>query len=145
MHFYSAYGLSIQSELELPELVATDESSGAVAIRFGKVEPLPAEVDSQFHSFWASPHEVCLCFREGGAYLVRTGKEIIVQPFPNVAEEVIRLGILGPALSMLLHQRGLLVLHGSAIKFGRRQIDNGSRADPARSFVGCRRSGGRRF
>jgi hypothetical protein len=115
MHFYRAYGLCIQSELKLPELVATDNRGEAVVIRFGEVEPLPAEVDSQFHSFWATPQEVCLCFRDGGAYLIRNGNEIIIQPSPNVAEQVIRLGVLGPALSMLLHQRGLLVLHGSAM------------------------------
>ncbi|MCC6802499.1 MAG: serine kinase [Anaerolineae bacterium] len=115
MYIYSAYGLGIQSELELPELVAGTDTNGTVTIHFGKVEPLPAEVDSQFHSFWATPNETCLCFQGNGAYLVRNGSEIIIQPFSNVDERVIRLSVLGPALSMLLHQRGLLVLHGSAI------------------------------
>lgn len=115
MYTYSAYGLSIQSELELPELVAGNDSNGTVTIRFGKVEPLPADVDSQFHSFWATPNETCLCFQGSGAYLVRHGNEIVIQPYPNVDERVLRLGVLGPALSMLLHQRGFLVLHGSAV------------------------------
>ena len=115
MYVYSTYGLGIQSELELPELVAGTDSNGTVTIRFGKVEPLPDEVDSQFHSFWATPNETCLCFQGSGAFLVRNGNEIIIQPSPKVDERVLRLAILGPALSMLLHQRGLLVLHGSAV------------------------------
>jgi hypothetical protein len=39
----------------------------------------------------------------------------VVEPAPGVREEVLRLFLLGPALAVLLYQRGLLVLHASAV------------------------------
>lgn len=50
-----------------------------------------------------------------GALLVEKGEKITVDPDPDVDESVIRLQILGPALAILLHQKGFLVLHASAV------------------------------
>jgi hypothetical protein len=49
-----------------------------------------------------------------GTILVRKGREIIVDPIPGLEDKVLRLFVLGPALAVLLHQRGRLVLHASA-------------------------------
>ncbi len=116
MYFYNVYGVSIRSEIELPELVPAAGNAEDVIIRFGRVDQLPATVNSQFQSYWATPTETCLCFQGFGAFLVRNGNEIIISPAPNVEERVIRLAILGPSLSMVLHQRGFLVLHASAVE-----------------------------
>jgi hypothetical protein len=50
-----------------------------------------------------------------GTFLVRHGRQISVEPAPDADEDLLRLFILGPALAMLLYQRGLLVLHASAV------------------------------
>jgi hypothetical protein len=58
-------------------------------------------------------------FWEGvGSFLVRNGNEIVVEPAATVTEQVLRLFLLGPALGVLVQQRGLLALHASAVVVG---------------------------
>ena len=52
---------------------------------------------------------------EAGTFYVRGGLEISVEPAPDADEDLLRLFVLGPALALLLYQRGLLVLHASAV------------------------------
>jgi hypothetical protein len=46
---------------------------------------------------------------------VRGGREIIVDTAPGADERLLSFTILGIALGILLHQRGVLTLHGSAV------------------------------
>lgn len=48
-------------------------------------------------------------------FLVQKGRTIVIDPLPEVEERVLRLFVLGPVLAVLLHQRGRLVLHASAV------------------------------
>jgi hypothetical protein len=115
MPSHSAYGLHIQSELPLPELVAGEEGI-KVTIRFGKVEQRPLVIDGTGAGFWATAEEACHFLEGVGAFLVRGGREIIVDPESEVEERVLRLSVLGPALGLVLHQQGRFVLHASAIE-----------------------------
>jgi hypothetical protein len=51
-----------------------------------------------------------------GNYRIKKGNEIIVTPFPSASWREIRLFLLGSAWGALCYQRGLLVLHASAIR-----------------------------
>jgi hypothetical protein len=62
---------------------------------------------------------------------VQSGNEIILDPFPNVEQRVIRLALLGVVMSVLLNQRGILVLHASAVSL------NGT----AMAFLGHKEAG----
>jgi hypothetical protein len=66
--------------------------------------------------FWAAGDEACHALDGVGAFLVRGGREMVVDPAPGVEDRVLRLSILGPALALLLHQRGLHVVHASAVE-----------------------------
>ncbi|NLX09624.1 MAG: serine kinase [Chloroflexi bacterium] len=121
MFTYSVYGINLHAEMELPEL-AGGEGTADATVRFGKVDRLPAEAASQWQSWHATPTETCLFFQGIGAFLVRNGTDIVADPAENAEPGVIRLAILGPALSMLLHQRGLLVLHASGVAVRERVI-----------------------
>lgn len=114
MPAYVAYGLGIQSVLPLPELMP-GEAAADVVVRLRKVDRLPPEAISAGAYSQATLEEVYLFWQEVGAFLVRSGHEIIVEPAPGVDERVLRLFVLGPALAVLLHQRGWLVLHASAV------------------------------
>jgi hypothetical protein len=48
---------------------------------------------------------------------VRDGREIVVNPLPDAPPETVRLFLLGSAFGALLHQRGILPIHGSAITY----------------------------
>jgi len=114
MFSYVAYGLGIHSALPLPELVPM-EGAADLVVRLGHVEPVPAAAAAMGRSCRATADEACLFYEQVGTFLVRGGREIIVDAAPDVEEQVLRLGILGPALAVLLHQRGLLILHASAV------------------------------
>src|SRR4051812_43710039 len=123
MFSYSAYGLGIASSVELPELVESQRRPD-VNIRLGAVDRLPPGHTGPAngeHS-WATREAACLVFPETGAALVRQGKEIVFDPLPGIDETTSRLFILGAALGILLHQRGFLVLHSSAVVINGRAV-----------------------
>ena len=113
---YLAYGLGIRAALRLPELVA-GEAEEEVSIHFGRVKrPRFLETAEAGPSFFSpNPEEDHLFWRGVGSFLVRKGSEIVVDPSPILDERVLRLLLLGPVLAVLLHQRGHLLLHASAV------------------------------
>jgi hypothetical protein len=119
MPSYSAYGLSIRSDLLLPELVPGVEpqaDSGDVVVRFGRGGTAGAGLDASGFGFWARGREACHYVEKVGAFLVREGREIVIDPVPGVEERLLRLSLLGPAFGLVLHQRGFLVIHGSVVE-----------------------------
>ena len=57
-----------------------------------------------------------------GTYRVQGGREIIAQPHPEAAAVLIRQVLLGVCAGVLLHQRGLLTLHASAVALDGRAV-----------------------
>jgi hypothetical protein len=123
---YTAYTLGIRSALALPELPAS-EGREDVVIRFGSVD-CAVSADVKQGLVHATSEEVCLYFRSIGRFLIRDGREIVIDPVPGVDERWIRIGVLGPGMGALLYQRGWLTLHASAVAIG----------DEAVAFIGER-------
>jgi len=110
---YLAYSLGIRSSLFLPELIAGNGKTD-VEIRPGRVDcPGMNGAECYVHPM---TDDVYLYWQEVGTFLVRSGTEIVVDTVPAVDEGDLHLCILGPALAVLLRQRGLLVLHASAVQ-----------------------------
>lgn len=117
MYCYTAYGLSIHSDLALPELV-TETRNADVVFRFGKVNGAGLELLDEARSFKATPNEAYYYLEGVGKFLVCEGREVIVDPSSNAYERTVRLCLLGPIVALLLHQRGELVLHASTVDVG---------------------------
>ena len=117
MTIYVAYGLAIRSDLPLPELVSAwgNEAEVDITIRLGEVECAAGAGNGGESYVHRGPGESRIFSSEGGRFLVRGGREIVVDPNPGAAAEQLRAYILGSAMAILLHQRGLLVLHASAV------------------------------
>ncbi|NJM23937.1 MAG: hypothetical protein HC836_24960 [Richelia sp. RM2_1_2] len=115
MYSYTAYGLGIHSELPLPELVPNYEANTDVNIRLQKLENSPLKTDSVAHSFQLTPEGMYIFWENIGTFLIRDGKEIIIDSDIEAEESRLRLFILGAAIGVILHQRGFLVLHASAV------------------------------
>jgi hypothetical protein len=117
MNSYYAYGLGIESSVPLPELVQLGDGGVVdVYIRRGKVDSWPNRTTERDIDLKADPQEIYLYWKGVATFLVRDGHEVIFDPAPGVEDQVIRLFILGRVLASLLHQRGLLVLHASAVE-----------------------------
>lgn len=117
MLFYRAYGLRIRSNISLP-----------LSPLRGCTED--AEVDVEVHKAASSlnpeallcPHHAdlkaqsaLLFWQNAGRFEVRQGREITVEPGKGVADHLLCPFLLGAALPVLLLQRGLFVLHASAV------------------------------
>ncbi len=114
---YTAYGLVIQSELELPELDVCEGASPDVTIksaRLSRALPSP-ELGA---AFVYGDRVQQLDWAVVGKFDIRGCSEIRVDANPGVPPEIVRLPLLGPVLAFLLHLRGFLVLHASAVLVG---------------------------
>lgn len=115
---YKVYGLQISSELELPELTPVQHGKADVTVEFGKVPEHLPEVSGSGVLFEAAFNDFLFKFEGIGRYRVQDGKRIIIQPENEALPEEIRLVLLGSSIGALLHQRGMLAIHGSAITDG---------------------------
>jgi hypothetical protein len=129
LHRYLAYGLTIQSELLLPELaVGAGSAEPDLVVRIGPAHADPEETEPGERARWGVAGEVVYALAGVGEFRVRSGEQIVVNPAPGVRESVLRLSLLGPVMSLLLHQRRYLVLHASIV----------ARAEGAVGFLGGR-------
>ena len=118
MNHYWAYGLGIQSALLLPELVPVARVQVDVVIRLGRVVHPESDPCSPGSCFHLTGREAFFFWDGIGSFMVRDGVDITIEPSPDVDQRLIRLPLLGTILAVLLHQRGLMVLHGSAVAVG---------------------------
>ncbi|MCB0164738.1 MAG: hypothetical protein KDI79_10960 [Anaerolineae bacterium] len=113
---YSAYGLVIYSDLPFPELPATTPNKiPDVIIQKGKINWEPHRSGPTDSCCRITAKHVYFFWGHIGKVLIANGQTIVVDPCPGVPEAVIRLPILGVAFAALLHQRGQLALHASAV------------------------------
>ncbi|BCM93315.1 hypothetical protein IAD21_05206 [Abditibacteriota bacterium] len=129
----SAYGLWIESEILLSELSGVEESfSGEVDVTVRKGScPLPQFFRSQERYFELNSQTAFLFWRDTGAFWLNQGREVIIEPSPGVADHLLRPVLLGTVLAVLLYQRGLLVLHASAVA-----LRKGEKISGAVGFLG---------
>jgi hypothetical protein len=113
---YSVFGLNIQSEIKIIELVTTLNYPDVI-IRLGKVPGSLGEKSFKGVCFEAIPGTLIIEAKNIARYVIIEGKEIIIEPVPNAKESSVRLFLLGSAMGALLHQRGILPIHGNGIQF----------------------------
>lgn len=115
MYFYVAYGTGIHSELPLPELVAVEEASDDITILLRDLTNSEKLATQNATFFLGKTANIA-------TFLVRGGKEIIIDPSPGVDGDLLRTIVLGPIWAVLLRQRGLAVFHASSININNSAI-----------------------
>lgn len=123
-YFYGVHGLSIASELELPELGQGGRSNNHPDVRV-RLSALPAlsDVRPTSVSFLSvAGTDALFTFDDAARYLVRDGREILIEVYPEADPALVRLFLFGPALGMICCQRGLLALHASSVAFADRAV-----------------------
>ena len=116
---YRAFGLAILSEFALPELEPDSATVAGVDITV-RLRPIerPGPNPRQATVFELGPETQYLAWRSVGRFLIRGLSEIDVDPAPGVGDPLLRLPLLGTVMALLLHVRGSLVLHASAVAVG---------------------------
>ena len=121
MFNYKAFGLEISSEIELPGMM---EGSGKPEVKIIQSEVDPFQVSKaevEGDNYLVNGDDVYLWWDEIGKVKISNGELVTVESDKDL-ESSDELNIipflLGPVMALLLHQRGFLVLHGSAVNTG---------------------------
>lgn len=115
LYDYRTYGLRVSSEVPLC-LPSASDGPPDVRVRFGAVErPCPSDLPPGEGCWRAASGRASYSWSNVGDVEVRDGAEVVVDPAETADEDDLRLAVLGPLLATVLHQRGLLVLHASAV------------------------------
>ncbi|MGD0540814.1 MAG: hypothetical protein ABSB33_04770 [Tepidisphaeraceae bacterium] len=123
MHDYVAFGLRVRSSVRLPELPESAPSSEAdITVKPGVVKIDRFDERLSRTDLLVSPDGNKVELVGVARYWISGGSRIVFDPMPGADDGLVRLNLLGLALGLLLHQRGLLVLHGSAVGIGGRGV-----------------------
>jgi hypothetical protein len=115
MNNYTAFGLQIASEPELPGLLPGN-GSAEVTIRFGRVpEHLPEPHKGKGVAYEINDDSFLLNVPGVAKYLVNHGNEIVIDKQNGADDHDIALFTINTPIGALLYQRGYLPLHASAI------------------------------
>ncbi len=131
MFYYRAFDLTLSSEFPLSDLVET-QTSPDVVVGLRKLS------DLDYHSL-DSRHAIFGKLSDIGTFLITGGREIMVEPDPGIDESILSPCILGPAMSVILRQRGYLVLHASCVALKQEGMETERPA--AIAFLGASGSG----
>lgn len=121
-HHYHLFGLTIASDLELPELLSAP-SDVPVDIHV-LLEPLSEHIDESLRLTHPTFFHPNIQFGQGvfqmevdgvARYRVEGGSRILVAPVASAVDIDLRAYLLGTAIGVLLHQRRLLPLHVCAV------------------------------
>jgi hypothetical protein len=129
---YRLFGLAVRSGLPLPELAARPtEGPPDVEIRLGPV----AARDDEVAGYNVAPEGTVLYVPDVARFLIRDGREIVVDPAVGASERNVRLYVLGSAFGALLHQRRLLPLHANMIGIDGRGVAFSGRSGAGKSTI----------
>jgi hypothetical protein len=119
MFRYSAYGLTIRSQLPLPEfpVLAGGEQEVDVAVEYGPGDDWINPVRHERSHWSILPGVARFWFQGVGGFLVRGGSKLIVSSEPGIEQSLLRMYVEGMMMACLLHQRGFFVLHASVVQF----------------------------
>lgn len=116
MHQYWGFGLLISSEIEFPEFLPftfTDEPE--LTITLGTV---PTELTGEGLVKKVQVSMTATQYLQKmpvASYYVSNGNQILIEPAAEADEKSIRLFLLSNAMAAVLHQRGSIPLHASAV------------------------------
>ena len=116
VHFYRISGLSVASDMALPGAVAVAPDSNAeIRVRFGDVPEALPEPSASGPTWQMHGNRFLLRIPNLVRVLVSGGQDIIVALEEGATAPDAAGYVLGTGFGVLLHQRGALVLHGSAV------------------------------
>lgn len=117
---YLAFGLSIRSDIPLPELSPSARTGrdADLSIRLAPCgRPLPPEGSAVVIDFDPDGRHY-LAWPGVAAFRFHGPTRIDVDPYPGVSMALLAFPLLGPVFGLMLHMRGALVLHASAVAVG---------------------------
>ena len=125
MHHYRVAGLDVLSEIELPGAIAAarqQDAAAAILVRAGQVPQALPQATARGPTWEIGGDRFLLSVPGVARFLLSGGREIVYEQDADVAPADISIFLLGTVLGILLHQRGQVVLHASAVRVGGKAV-----------------------
>ncbi|MEH7416932.1 aldolase [Neobacillus drentensis] len=115
---YKAFGYKIVSDISFPELPVVGESTEKqdIQIEFGDFTKHKKELENNPYFHAVLDNQVLFYVPDVAFFSIQEGSKILFSPKHNVEEDLLRLYLLGTCMGVILMQRNILPLHGSAIE-----------------------------
>lgn len=114
-YYYKLYGINIESQIELKELIKSNKSENDVKISYGNVPNDVIVLMEQGCRGYCTEKIMWFEVENVAVYYVSNGNNIIVQAYKNCSIYDIKTYLLGTALGMLMIQRNSVAIHGGTI------------------------------
>ena len=122
-YYYKTFGLLFKSCIEHPEFLAeSEEADPDCLISFGSVPKKLANPDNAGGVYQSRGRHFLLKIDHVGRYLIENGEKITIDRTPGATVHEITLFLWASAMAVLLHQRGIFIVHGSSIMKGEHAI-----------------------
>jgi hypothetical protein len=122
MSLYRAFGIDFQSAIALPEMRTGWEGTADPVTLVRAAAPRPIASTEIERGVAAGPGIFWMEVPGIVRLLVIDGREIAVEILNDATDGEVRAYLLGSAMGALLHQRGLLPLHASAVEIAGRAV-----------------------
>lgn len=115
---FSAYGLNILSEIDLPEFLPRSGNNlpADLVVSYDRSAEWNQPAGGERAIWSVSPRDARFWFPNVGGFRVRGGREILLSPKPDIEERFLRLYVEGMMMASVLQQRGYFVLHASVVQ-----------------------------
>jgi hypothetical protein len=119
VHFYRVAGLAVASEIALPGAIAAAQPANAtpdILVRAGSVPEALPQASARGPTWEIAGDKFLLHIPGVARFLLSGGREIVFEAAAGVDAADISIFLAGTVLGILLHQRGQVVLHASAVR-----------------------------
>ncbi len=119
VHFYRVAGLGVASEIALPGAIAAAPpalSQPDIVVRAGAVPETLPQANAQGPTWQIAGDRFLFRIPDVARFLLTGGGEIVFEGAAGVEAADIAIFLAGTVLGILLHQRGQVVLHASAVR-----------------------------
>ena len=112
---YEAFGLNISSCLPLRGL-RPGEGEPDVQVRWGTVPDALEDAQGRGACYQAAPGKFLLSLHGVARYLASDGSQVVIDRAPQATDDDVSAFLLSSVMGAVLHQRGVLALHASAVE-----------------------------
>lgn len=115
-YYYFIHGLYVESDIVFQELVPTEKHIPDLYILLGKVpERVEKKTDNSWGRYRFSKNKFCMYLNDIAEFYIENGNKIIIEPFEEADSINIKENIINFIFSIVLYQKNILTLHGSAV------------------------------
>lgn len=115
-YLYRVYGLNIESEIKIPELSKLDKDSNIdVKINYGTVSDEIKDLIKMGYMANYQKQDMWFNIPDLAIYHITNGNQVIIEPYENADNQLIKVYILGSVLGMVLLQNNIVAIHGGGI------------------------------